>query len=199
MSELVVEAIPRPDLSRPRWDQSGFEGRARHFFSTVNPLNLLVSEATLERSRVVVEDYRQGDSRGAEGRAGRVDPQLRVDQLWRAKQLYDSAFHPETGEKQFVLGRMSAQVPCNMLITGGMLTFYRSPPYSLQSPRRSRGTVVFWQWLNQSFNAVVNYTNRSPVFPLPDDPDPAQWRRRTSGCSPRTAAPRAGPSWRRSA
>lgn len=77
------------------------------------------------------------------------------DQLIYAKKLYESAFHPDSGELQNVFGRMSFQVPGGMAITGAMLQFYKTS-----------SAVIFWQFVNQTFNAVVNYTNRNANSPI---------------------------------
>ncbi|XP_010226607.1 PREDICTED: sideroflexin-2 [Tinamus guttatus] len=136
---------PAFDIDAPRWDQGTFLGRLRHFLAITDPRLVLVPNAELERAKALVQGCR----------AGLVPPGSSQEQLHYAKTLYDSAFHPDSGERMNVLGRMSFQVPGGMALTGCMLQFYRTVP-----------AVVFWQWVNQSFNAIVNYTNRNAASPI---------------------------------
>lgn len=135
----------RIDITQPLWDQSTFVGRFRHFAFISNPLLSMASEKELYEAKELYLNYK----------AGREQPGTKLEQVIKAKQLYESAFHPDSGELQNVFGRMSFQMPGGCLITGAMLQWYRTAT-----------AVVFWQWVNQSFNALVNYTNRNANSPL---------------------------------
>uniref|UniRef100_A0A8C1EXC1 Sideroflexin 2 n=1 Tax=Cyprinus carpio carpio TaxID=630221 RepID=A0A8C1EXC1_CYPCA len=139
-----MEALKGFDIDAPRWDQSTFMGRLKHFFNITDCRTVLLPDSRLDEAKALVESCR----------AGSVPPGTTVEQLHYAKKLYDSAFHPDTGDRMNLIGRMSFQVPGGMAITGFMLQFYRTVP-----------AVVFWQWVNQSFNALVNYTNRNAKAP----------------------------------
>lgn len=142
-----MNALPKVDLTKPKYEQSTYLNRAKHFILLTNPLNLLATSKELARAKRIVTEYKEDRDVSAECKT--------IDEVWRAKYLYDSAYHPDTGEKVMLVGRMSAQVPMNTLITGCMLVFYKSTP-----------AVVFWQWTNQTFNAIVNYSNRSGSSPI---------------------------------
>ncbi|GJQ86223.1 hypothetical protein Trydic_g8924 [Trypoxylus dichotomus] len=135
----------RINVDQPLWDQGSFIGRFKHFLWVTDPRTCVVSEDELDKAKTLVEQYR----------VGKEPPGTTLEQVIYAKKLYESAFHPDSGEKQNVFGRMSFQVPGGMAVTGAMLQFYRTAP-----------AVVFWQWVNQSFNALVNFTNRNAKSPI---------------------------------
>jgi hypothetical protein len=69
--------------------------------------------------------------------------------LWEAKRVVDSALNANTGEVIHPIARMCAFIPASVPITLGMLTM------------TSTFSVVALQWINQSYNAVFNYSHRS--------------------------------------
>jgi len=98
---------------------------------------LLTTEATLSEKKQMLADFKAGTSKATD------------EELWLARKTVDVMVHPVTGETMFWAGRMSAFIPMNVPIMIGML--------SASTPTQN----VFWQWVNQTYNVVNNYVNRS--------------------------------------
>lgn len=58
-------------------------------------------------------------------RQGQIPKGTTVKELYNAQVLYNSAIHPDTHEIMHPVGRMSAQLPCGMVITGILLALYK--------------------------------------------------------------------------
>ncbi|XP_064304878.1 sideroflexin-5 isoform X4 [Phalacrocorax carbo] len=101
---------PPFQLGKPRFEQTSFYGRFRHFLDIIDPRTLFVTESRLKEAVQLLEDYKHG------------------------------TLPPGVTNKEVV----------------GLLL-----------PNQTLASTVFWQWLNQSHNACVNYANRNATKPSP--------------------------------
>jgi sideroflexin-5 len=76
--------------------------------------------------------------------------------LWRARKVKEAIVHPDTGEAIPRPFRMAGFVPFGTPVVVGLLL-----------PHQTLATTLFWQALNQTHNAAVNYCNRNASRPTP--------------------------------
>eukprot|EP01138_Halocafeteria_seosinensis_P015332 gb/GECG01015648.1/.p1 GENE.gb/GECG01015648.1/~~gb/GECG01015648.1/.p1 ORF type:complete len:146 (+),score=10.92 gb/GECG01015648.1/:1-438(+) len=79
----------RIPADRPRFDQTHYWGRFRHFLQVVNPLTLLNSQEKVYESRDFLKKWERGELNPSE---------VTNKDLWEAKRIRDAAIHPDTGE-----------------------------------------------------------------------------------------------------
>ncbi|KAI1887378.1 hypothetical protein AGOR_G00189680 [Albula goreensis] len=139
-------AYPPFQLGKSRFDQNTFSGRLRHFLDVIDPRTLFVSESHLQECVKLLDNFKHGNLP-----SGVTDAQL-----WQAQKIKQAVIHPDTGEKILMPFRMSGYVPFGTPVVVGLLL-----------PNQTLGSTVFWQWLNQSHNACVNYANRNATKPTP--------------------------------
>jgi len=135
MSGEEVEFV----LGSSKYDQATFSGRFRHFLDVIDPRLLFTSNKKLEHSVDLLKSYEDGSDQKASN-----------SELWNAQKVKQAIVHPDTQEKVPIPFRMSGFVPFGSPIVVGMLI-----------PTKSLLVTSFWQWLNQSHNACVNYCNRN--------------------------------------
>ncbi|XP_051473326.1 sideroflexin-5 isoform X2 [Apus apus] len=131
---------PPFQLGKPRFEQTSFYGRFRHFLDIIDPRTLFVTESRLKEAVQLLEDYKHGT----------LPPGVTNKELWGAQKIKQAIIHPDTNETIFMPFRMSGYIPFGTPIVVGLLL-----------PNQTLASTVFWQWLNQSHNACVNYANRN--------------------------------------
>jgi len=121
-------------------------GRYLHYLDVIDPRTLIAPKSKVESSLKLLEAYKSNN----------LPSNVTNKDLWEAQKLKQAIFHPDTGEKVFPPFRMSGYVPFGWITVTGMLL-----------PNPSWPTLLFWQWMNQSHNAAVNYANRNATNPQP--------------------------------
>ncbi|XP_064631537.1 sideroflexin-5-like [Lineus longissimus] len=130
----------------PRYDQTTFYGRLRHFIDVTDPTTLFTSQAKLDKSLKLIDDFKQGT----------LDSSVTNEELWRAQKIKTAMIHPDTGKKIFIAFRMSGYAWFGSPIATAILV-----------PGLTLPQTVFWQWMNQTKNACVNFANRNASKPTP--------------------------------
>ncbi|XP_028852399.1 sideroflexin-5a isoform X2 [Denticeps clupeoides] len=138
------DSYPPFRLGESRFDQSSFYGRLRHFLDVIDPRTLFVSEQRLNESVNLLEHFKNGT----------LPSNVTNSQLWKAQKVKQAIIHPDTGAKIFMPFRMSGYIPFGTPVVVGLLL-----------PNQTLASTVFWQCLNQSHNACVNYSNRNASQP----------------------------------
>jgi tricarboxylate carrier len=133
--------VPPFDANGDRYDMDTFIGRVYHRYRMIDPRGLAYTPGMLRDCQDIIARHQKGE------RTGYAD-----EELWTMKFNVEGGVHPTTNQVITPLLRMSAYIPVNVPIVLAM-----TMPVVVANPYAT-ATVHF---VNQSFNCVVNYANRS--------------------------------------
>ncbi|KAM4674937.1 sideroflexin-5 isoform 3-T3 [Amazona ochrocephala] len=139
---------PPFQLGKPRFEQTSFYGRFRHFLDIIDPRTLFVTEgkhcrsaalplqSRLKEAVQLLEDYKHGT----------LPPGVTNKELWGAQKIKQAIIHPDTNETIFMPFRMSGYIPFGTPIVVGLLL-----------PNQTLASTVFWQ---VGLNVLVQRANK---------------------------------------
>lgn len=134
-----------PASNAQRFDQSTFQGRFARMLLACDPALLLHTESKVRAAQQALLEAEQDLIQNPQRRLSPKDSR----KLWETKRIVESALHPDTGEVIPRPFRMSGYVPYNGPICVSMVASTSTIP------------LLFWSWVNQSQNALVNYYVRA--------------------------------------
>jgi len=122
-------------------------GRMRHFIEFTSPATIFVSNAGLQQAKDLLKKFETGT----------LPPNVSDDELWNSRILVQNTFARDGAKIPWPF-RMSGYALANIPITVGLMW-----------PNLGIAGTIFWQWANQTQNALLNHYNRASLEPLPTE------------------------------
>jgi len=117
-------------------DEESYMKRVFRFFNMMDPRTAFVTDEEIDKSLKIIKQAETGNP-------------VPLEKLSWAQKVKDSCVHPDTGEKVLLPLRISFIVPCNLVLDLGMIS------------ATNTFSTIFWQLLNQTYNALHYYANRN--------------------------------------
>jgi len=112
--------------------------------------NSFYTNEQIEDMQATLNKHRKSETEAAaQGKAVMLS-HSEIAHLRKLQTIVNASIHPDTNKPVPWVMRMCAFVPTNLPIIFGMLM---TPPTPVNT--------MFWQWLNQTYNAGMNYGNRN--------------------------------------
>jgi tricarboxylate carrier len=137
-------------LDQPEYDQGTFLGRFKTLVKVQNPFNTFARKSVIENYQRMIEKQRQIEDNAVLNGVQTMLPKEKIDELRKAKYVVDSSVHPDTKEIIKPFQRFCSYSFVNIPILFGMII-----------SRQTTANIVLWQWVNQTYNAILNYSNRN--------------------------------------
>ena len=139
----IINSLP---IDEVRKQQQTYMGRLKYFFSVINPLQAFLTDKDAQWAKGKMEEYYKSHKL----HGGMELTPEGFKELMKADKIYKAIYHPDTKEKVPFTFRMCAFVPVNIPIVFGLVC-----------TQPTLFNVIFWQWINQTYNACWNYSNRN--------------------------------------
>eukprot|EP00586_Coscinodiscus_wailesii_P019329 CAMPEP_0172499316 /NCGR_PEP_ID=MMETSP1066-20121228/125504_1 /TAXON_ID=671091 /ORGANISM="Coscinodiscus wailesii, Strain CCMP2513" /LENGTH=326 /DNA_ID=CAMNT_0013272991 /DNA_START=82 /DNA_END=1059 /DNA_ORIENTATION=+ len=143
VESVTSSSIPPFSPDGQRYSQSSFSGRFCRMLLMCDPRLTFYTDDEVRRCRAMVSNYRHLIA----------NPPPEVENihrtLWEAHRVSSAALHPDTDQSIPRPFRMSGYVLYNGPICVSMVASSSTP------------ALLFWGWMNQSQNALINYFNRN--------------------------------------
>jgi tricarboxylate carrier len=152
IEQYTAPSCPEFNPEKTRFDQSSFAGRFCTMILKCDPKLITYSEEECFKQKKMVENYKALLADPPASAANNIH-----HTLWEAQRISSSAIHPDTGDVIPRPFRMSGFLPYNGPISVAMVASGSTP------------VLLFWNWVNQSQNAMVNYCNRNASTELPNE------------------------------